>query len=84
MDRGAWWATVHGVAKSRTRLRDLARDWYNVQAHGRSAEQTGKTSQLELSLGGVAFICEITNKCRKPKKHWRWLGDFTFSEAKVN
>ena len=24
MDRGAWWATVHGVAKSRTRLSDLA------------------------------------------------------------
>ena len=23
MDRGAWWATVHGVAKSRTRLSDL-------------------------------------------------------------
>ena len=23
MDRGAWWATVHGVGKSRTRLRDL-------------------------------------------------------------
>ena len=22
MDRGAWWATVCGVAKSRTRLRD--------------------------------------------------------------
>ena len=20
MDRGAWWATIHGVAKSRTRL----------------------------------------------------------------
>ena len=24
MDRGAWWATVHGVAKSRTRLRRLS------------------------------------------------------------
>ena len=24
MDRGAWWATVHGVAKSRTRLSDFA------------------------------------------------------------
>ena len=24
MDRGAWWATVHGVAKSRTRLSDQA------------------------------------------------------------
>ena len=23
MDRGAWWATVHGVAKSRTRLSDI-------------------------------------------------------------
>ena len=22
MDRGAWWATVHGIAKSWTRLRD--------------------------------------------------------------
>ena len=22
MDRGAWWATVHGVAKSQTRLGD--------------------------------------------------------------
>ena len=24
MDRGAWWATVHGVTKSRTRLSDQA------------------------------------------------------------
>jgi len=23
MDGGAWWATVHGVTKSRTRLRDF-------------------------------------------------------------
>ena len=23
MDKGAWWATAHGVAKSRTRLSDL-------------------------------------------------------------
>ena len=23
MDRGAWWAAVHGVAKSRTRLSDF-------------------------------------------------------------
>ena len=24
MDRRAWWATIHGVAKSQTQLRDLA------------------------------------------------------------
>ena len=27
MDRGAWWATVHGVAKSRTRLSTRAQRW---------------------------------------------------------
>ena len=24
MDRGAWWATVHGVTKSQTRLKQLS------------------------------------------------------------
>ena len=27
MDRGAWWATVHGVTKNRTQLSDLAHTW---------------------------------------------------------
>ena len=37
MDGGAWWATVHGVAKSQTRLRELTSlhfttgtRWFNV------------------------------------------------------
>ena len=42
MDRGAWWATVHGVAKSRTRLSDYARmhanagDTGSIPGSGRS------------------------------------------------
>ena len=28
MDRGAWWATVHKVAKSWTRLKQLSRQYY--------------------------------------------------------
>ena len=28
MDRGAWWAAVHGVAKSRTRLNDFTFDFH--------------------------------------------------------
>ena len=28
MDGGAWWATVHGVAKSRTRLNDFTFTFY--------------------------------------------------------
>ena len=31
MDRGAWWAAVHGVAKSRTRLSDFT---FTFRFHG--------------------------------------------------
>ena len=34
MDRGAWWAAVHGVAKSRTRLSDLAAAAAAAAGHG--------------------------------------------------
>ena len=31
MEGGAWWATVHGVAKSRTRLSDFTHSlWFNL------------------------------------------------------
>ena len=30
MDRGAWWATVHGVSKSRTQLKLLSTDTYSI------------------------------------------------------
>ena len=32
MDRGAWWATVHGVTKSRTRLSDYTRPHTGISA----------------------------------------------------
>ena len=32
MDRGAWWATVHRVAKSQTRLKGLSMHAYHVHA----------------------------------------------------
>ena len=31
MDGGAWWAAVHGVAKSWTRLRRLTRSLFSLQ-----------------------------------------------------
>lgn len=39
------------------------------QAHRRSSEKTGNPSLLELSLAGVVFSCETTNKYRKPRNH---------------
>ena len=32
MDGGAWWATVRGVAKSRTRLSNFTRWWFDLRA----------------------------------------------------
>ena len=34
MDGGAWWATVHGVAKSRTRLSDFTSLHFKITADG--------------------------------------------------
>ena len=31
MDRGAWWATAHSVAKSRTQLSDWVQSTYNAE-----------------------------------------------------
>ena len=50
MDRGAWWATVHGVAKSQTPLSDLtnltkSRERENVWGY------TKRPSYLELRRG---------------------------------
>ena len=33
MDRGAWWATIHGVVKSRTRLSDARTHIFGPQPH---------------------------------------------------
>ena len=41
MDKGAWWATVHGVSKNRTQLSDLT-----VSGPGRM-----------LALGSVTHLC---------------------------
>ena len=41
MDRGAWWATVHGVAKSRTPLRDFTYAEYIMRNAGLEETQAG-------------------------------------------
>ena len=53
MDRGAWQATVHGVAKSRTRLRNFTSGLVNSCSRGAASHvslQTGGTS-IFLPLG---------------------------------
>ena len=54
MDGGAWWATVHGVAKSRTRLSDFTSVLYTVGFPGGSA---GKESGC--NVGDVGLIAGL-------------------------
>ena len=55
MDRGVWWAAVHGVAQSRTRLKRLS-------MHARIGEGTGNPLQyscLENPRDGGAWLAAV-------------------------
>ena len=50
MDGGAWWATVHGVAKSRTQLSDLT---FTFQFHALKKEMATPSSVLAWRIPGT-------------------------------
>ena len=51
MDRGAWWAAVHGVAKSRTRLSDFT---FTFHFHALEKEMATHSSVLAWRIPGMA------------------------------
>ena len=50
MDRGAWWAAVHGVAKSRTRLSDFT---FTFHFHALEKETATHSSVLAWRIPGT-------------------------------
>ena len=50
MDRGAWWAAVHGVAKSRTRLSDFT---FTFHFHTLEKEMATHSSVLAWRIPGT-------------------------------
>ena len=50
MDGGAWWATVHGVAKSRTRLSDFT---FTFHFHALEKEMATHSSVLAWRIPGL-------------------------------
>ena len=50
MDGGAWWATVHAVAKSRTRLSDFT---FTFHSHALEKEVATQSSVLALRIPGT-------------------------------
>ena len=51
MDRGAWWAAVHGVTKSRTRLSDFT---FTFHFHALEKEMATHSSVLAWRIPGTA------------------------------
>ena len=51
MDRGAWWAAVHGVAKSQTRLSDFT---FTFHFHALEMEMATHSSVLAWRIPGMA------------------------------
>ena len=50
MDGGAWWATVHGVAKNRTRLSDFT---FTFHFHALEKEMVTHSSVLAWRIPGM-------------------------------
>ena len=50
MDRGAWWAAVHGVVKSRTRLSDFT---FTFHSHALEKEMATHSSVLAWRIPGT-------------------------------
>ena len=53
MDGGAWWAAVHGVARSRTRLRDFT---FTFHFHALEKEMTAHSSVLPGESQGLGSL----------------------------
>ena len=61
MDGGAWWAAVHGVTKSRTRLRDFT---FTFHFHALEKEMATHSSVLAWRIPGMgepdwAAVCGV-------------------------
>ena len=53
MDRGAWWAAVHGVAKSQTRLSDFSLTFH---FHALEKEMATHSSVLAWRIPGMGSL----------------------------
>ena len=56
MDAGAWWAAVHGVAKSRTRLSDFT---FTFHFHALEKEMATHSSVVAWRIPGMVEPCGL-------------------------
>ena len=81
MDGGSWWAIVHGVSKSQTRLNDFSFNWYTwwcqertLSLHGRSSLGTHHCYHLSLFSARLIWrtTWELGGVFCWPSAPWLW------------
>ena len=79
MDGGAWWATVHGVAKSRTRLSDFP---FTFHFHALEKEMATHSSILAWRIPGTGEPGGLPSVGSHSRTWLKWLSVQT--EIRVN
>ena len=72
MDRGAWWTTVHGVAKSRTQLSNWACAHTSIDLESILSEVSQKENekyQVILLIGGIQSVTQRNLFLRQKQTH---------------
>ena len=57
MDGGAWWATIHGVTNSRTRLSDFT---FTFHFHALEKEMATRSSVLAWRIPGTGSLVDCS------------------------
>ena len=79
VDGGAWWAAVHGVAKSRTRLSDFT---FNFHFHALEKEMATHSSVLAWRIPGTAEPAGLTYGVAQSRTRLKWLSSSSSSECR--
>ena len=66
MDRGVWWAIVHGVTKSRTRLSDFT---FTFHFHALEKEMATHSSVLAWRISGTEELCGLLSMVSHRVRH---------------
>ena len=76
-DRGAWWVTVHGVAKSRAQLEQLSMHAHNYKSNRKPRLKSKKQIQHGVRIGSSLLQIPQENSIRRkrmsssfPEQQW--------------
>ena len=71
MDGEAWWATVHGVAKSRTQLSDFTHSLIIKKAILMMQERDRRTARIQCTSGELDLGAQFSHSKRREARAYR-------------